>query len=66
MDLCHPHSIDILKQFLGPISPRSLFRALDVAGGDGRFSSSFLLKPYRKVDLFDECPEAVQRARRKM
>ena len=66
MEICHPRSIEILKQFLGSISPRSLFRALDVAGGDGRLASDFLLKQYRKVDIFDQCPEAVQRARRKM
>ena len=66
MERCHPRSIEILKSFLGPIQPRSLFRALDVAGGDGRLSTSFLLKHYRKVDLFDQCPQALQKAQRAM
>ena len=66
MERCHPRSIEILMQFLGPIQPRSLFRALDVAGGDGRFSSSFLLKHYRKVDLFDQCPQAQKKAKNAM
>ena len=63
MEQCHPRSIEILKHLLGSITSRSLFRALDVAGGDGRLSTSFLLKQYRKVDLFDQCPEAIKRAR---
>ena len=66
MKECHSRSIDILKRFLGPIQSRSLFRALDVAGGDGRLSVGFLLNSYARVDLFDQCPEAVKRAKRAM
>ena len=36
MALCHPRSIEVLKKLIGTITQRSLFRALDVAGGDGR------------------------------
>ena len=54
--------MEILKRFVGSVVPRSLFRALDVAGGDGRLSASLLLKSYRRVDLFDQCPEAVKKA----
>ena len=63
---CHARCVEILKRFLGPIQPRSLFRALDVAGGDGRLSVGFLLNLYVRVDLFDQCPEAVKRAKRAM
>ena len=66
MQLCHSRSIEILKRFLGSISPRSLFRAIDVAGGDGRLAATFLMKSYGKVDLFDQCPEALQRAKKAM
>ena len=62
MDLCHPRCVEILKCFLGSVVPRSLFRALDVAGGDGRLCASILLKSYRRVDLLDQCPEAVKKA----
>ena len=59
MKKCHPRSIEVLKKFLGPIVPRSLFRAVDVAGGDGRLAINFLMKHYKKVDLFDQCPQAL-------
>ena len=41
---------------------RQIYRAIDVAGGDGRLSDSFLQMQYKRVDLFDGCPLAVQRA----
>ena len=44
MELCHSRSIDVPKTLLGPITQRSLFRALDVAGGDGRLAKDFLVK----------------------
>ena len=66
MKKCHPRCIEILKEFLGSIVPRSLFRALDVAGGDGRLAVNFLMKSYRKVFLFDQCPQALKRAQRSM
>ena len=59
MKECHPRSIEVLKKFLGSIVPRSLFRAIDVAGGDGRLAINFLMKQYKKVDLFDQCPQAL-------
>ena len=49
---------------VGAITHRSLFRALDVAGGDGRLATSRLFQGYPRVDLFDRCPEAVKRAKR--
>ena len=63
MKQCHARSLEVLRSLLGPMTHRSLFRALDVAGGDGRLSKSFLVEQYGKVDLFDQCPTAVQRAR---
>ena len=66
MEACHPHCLKILMDFLGGIVHRSLLRALDVAGGDGRLSAGLLLGPYGKVDLFDQCPVAIKRARHSM
>ena len=66
MEKCHPRCIDILLYFCGSIGRRYLSRALDVAAGDGRLSSRFLMKYYMKVDLFDQCPEGVVRAKRAM
>ena len=37
-----------------------------MAGGDGRLSIGLLLKNYRLVDLFDQCPKAVKIARQCM
>ena len=34
-----------------------------MAGADGRLSSSFLLKHYAKVDIFDGCPIGTQKAK---
>ena len=53
MELCHERSVQILKDFMGPIQDKSLLRALDCAGGDGRLSTSYLMKTHRCVDLFD-------------
>ena len=63
MKRCHTRSLEVLKGLLGDITNRSLFRALDVAGGDGRLSKSFLVGQYGKVDHFDQCPTAVEKAR---
>ena len=63
MRQCHARSLVVLKGLLGGITSRSLFRALDVAGGDGRLSKNFLLGQYCKVDIFDQCPTAVKKAR---
>ena len=60
MELCHPRCVEILKQFVGSVVPRSLFRCLDVAGGNGRLALNLPIRSYRKVDLFDQCPEAVK------
>ena len=66
MSSCHQRCIEVLKLFLGAIRPRALFRALDVAGGDGRLACSFLLKHFGKVDLFDQCHRAVGLAQQRM
>ena len=59
MEVCHPCCIEILTEFFEVIPERSAHRAIDVAGGDGRLSASFLQKHYLKVDLFDGCKLAV-------
>ena len=61
---CHPRSIEILKQFIGPIRPRNLARALDVAAGDGRLTLNYLLRGYSRVDLFDRCEVGVKKAQK--
>ena len=64
MKICHPRCIELMEEFLKSIEGLSLFRALDVEGGDGRFSKSLLLKFYDKVDLFDQCPQGIKKAKR--
>ena len=64
MKVCHPRCIELMEEFLNSIEGLSLFRALDVAGGDGRFSKSLLIKHYDKVDLFDQCPTGVALAKK--
>ena len=66
MEVCHPRCIEILENFLESLPKRAAHRAIDVAGGDGRLSTSFLQNLYRKVDLFDGCPLAVSRAKEAM
>ena len=44
----------------------SRFRALDVAGGDARLTKGLLLEEYKIVDLFDQCPEGVKKAKKAM
>ena len=53
-----------MKDFLQSIEDLSHFRALDVAGGDARFSKSLLVKLYDKVDLFDQCPIGVEKSKK--
>ena len=60
---CHKRSLEILRTFLSCIGRQHKLRALDVAGGDGRLTTFFLTKHYAKVDLFDRCPVAVEKAR---
>ena len=66
MEQCHNRCVEVLKRFLESIPQRLRHRAVDVAGGDGRLSESLLVKQYKKVDLFDICPEAVKKATTKL
>ncbi len=66
MEICHPRCVEILKTFIQTLPKRAAFRAIDVAGGDGRLSRSLLLKLYQRVDLFDACPVAVKKAKAAM
>ena len=56
MQQCHARSIAVLKTLLDPLTQRSLIRALDVAGGDGRLCINLLVQEYEMVDHFDQCP----------
>ena len=62
MELCHDRCVELLDNFLGSMILRGSVRALDVAGGDARVASSHVMKSYRHVDLFDQCPIAIKKA----
>ena len=66
MEICHPHCIEILQNFLPDKEQHSRHRALDVGGGDGRITQHFLTKEYQRVDLFDQCPKAIKKAKKAM
>ena len=53
MKLAHEESIKAMHKFVKDLPSHSYDRALDVAGGNGRFSEGLLLKLYDRVDLFD-------------
>ena len=53
IERCHSRCIEILHDMLKKIKGYSGFRAIDVAGGDGRLTMGLLLNEYDKVDLFD-------------
>ena len=55
--------MEVLQAMLIKLNGHSRFRAIDVAGGDGRLTMGLLLDAYDKVDLFDQCPEAVKKAK---
>ena len=63
MSACHVRCLEILKSFMGSIAHKGLERALDVAGGDGRVSADLLLEYYKEVNMFDQCPEGVKKAK---
>ena len=63
MSECHQTCEQLLKRLVESVQPRSFIRALDVAGGDGRLATSELFKPYMRVDLFDQCTQAIMEAR---
>ena len=52
-----------MEEFIRSIDNREDERALDVAAGDGRLSRSLLKRFYNSVDLFDQCSEAIRKAR---
>ena len=64
MEICHPRCIELMEEFLKSIEGLTHFRALDVAGGDGRFSKSLLVKMYDVVDLFDRSKKGVLKAKK--
>ena len=63
IERCHARCIEILQKMLSQIYSCQRFRAIDVAGGDGRLSIGLLLDEFEKVDLFDQCPQAVKKAK---
>ena len=60
MKICHPRCIELMEEFLKSVESLSLIRAIDVAGDEGRFLKSLLLKFYEKVDLFDQCSQGIK------
>ena len=60
MEICGPRCIEVVNNFLDSLVEPGRQRALDVAGGDGRFAGGLLVDRYDKVDLFDQCPKAVK------
>ena len=62
MAVCSPKCIAIIKQQLDKLNGHCRGTALDVAGGDGRVALNLLIDEYESVDLFDRCPEAINRA----
>ena len=66
MKICHPHCIEILNQFLARIESHGRYRALDVAGGDGRLTEHFLSHQYPRVDLFDQDPDVIKKVKREL
>ena len=63
MELCRPRCIEILQAMWKKLGYHSWLRALDVAAGDGGLTLSLFIKEYLVVDLFDQCPLAVRKAR---
>ena len=63
MAQCHPGSVKVLEDCLESIPHLNKERALEVACGDARLTSDLLSRWFTKVDLFDQCPEAVDIAR---
>ena len=53
MDACGPKQIEYTREFVGSIQQHVKCRAIDVGGGDGRFSLNYLLEEYETVDLVD-------------
>ena len=62
--ICHQRCVNILHGFVQEIVPCGWTRALDVAGGDARLTTSIVFKYYLFVDLFDQCPDAVSKAKK--
>ena len=62
MEKLGPRSVKLMQEFVGTIKSHQLTRALDVAGGDGRFSGDLLLRRYEKTDLFDQRPVGAAKA----
>ena len=66
LEVCHPPCLGHLYVFLEALPHRQLFRAMDVAGGDGWLAENLFVSQYQRVDLFDACPVAVLRAKEKL
>jgi len=64
MKKCNRHCVKILKPFVERTDTDSRFRAMDVGGGDARMSLNMFTDFYNKVDLFDPCPVAIERAKK--
>ena len=47
MDFLGPISVKEMEKFVGSKTTHTKGRAIDVAGGDGRFAVDFLLKNYK-------------------
>ena len=63
---CHQRCVQLLKDFVEQVEPRGFLRALDDAGCNGRLSTSEIFRRYARVDLFDQCPDAIEKAKTAM
>ena len=59
MEVCHGPSVTIIEALLKKLPGLDLTRALEVACGDGRLSKDLLQKWFKKIDLFDQCSNAI-------
>ena len=64
MDVCHLPSIKLIEGVLNGLSSLDPFKALDVGCGDGIFTRDCLKKWFSCVDMFDQCPVAIDKVQR--
>ena len=60
MGICHPQSLNVLEGLIKNFPNLDRARALEAGCGDGRLSKDLLQKWFEKIDMFDQCPEAIR------
>ena len=63
MEECHAGRVKLMNGIMNMLSDLNKDIALEACCGDGRLSKDLLTNIFDEVDLFDQCPQAIDKVK---